>query len=210
MPVKTHEEIIVGNVYDKYHAKNPIVRWMMRGFFRRLASFVRESGATEILEVGSGEGHLSGKLREIMPEARITAVELSPELVAEAAAAHPDVTFVAGSVYALPFDPGAFDLVVACEVLEHLERPEAALAEIRRVTRRSCVLSVPEEPLWRLLNLARLRYVTDLGNTPGHLQHWSSRRFHDLVAPFFEIREIALQLPWIFVLGEKRPAATEG
>ncbi len=201
--MKTHGNVVVGNVYDKYHARNPIVRRLMAGFLRQFAENVRRTGAETILEVGAGEGHLSAKLAEIMPAASITALELSPDLVAEAARAYPRITFVAGSVYDLPFPDAAFDLVVACEVLEHLDAPERALAEIRRVTRRYCVLSVPREPLWRFLNIARLRYLSDLGNTPGHLQHWGRKGFEALVSRFFTIREVASPLPWTFVLAER-------
>jgi hypothetical protein len=30
---------------------------------------------------------------------------------------------------------------------------------------------VPREPIWRIGNMARGRYLGDLGNTPGHIQH---------------------------------------
>ena len=45
------------------------------------------------------------------------------------------------------------------------------------------LVSVPREPLWRGLNLARGSYLRELGNTPGHLNHWSKRRFASLLAP---------------------------
>ena len=55
--------------------------------------------------------------------------------------------------------------------------PERALAEMARVARGYLLVSVPREPLWRALNIARGAYVRDLGNTPGHLNHWSRRAF---------------------------------
>ena len=53
--------------------------------------------------------------------------------------------------------------------------PEATLAEMARVARRHLLVSVPREPLWRGLNMARGAYLRDLGNTPGHVNHWSKR-----------------------------------
>jgi hypothetical protein len=59
--------------------------------------------------------------------------------------------------------------------------------------------------LWRLLNLARGRYVARLGNTPGHLQHWSTGAFQRLLATELDVRAVRTPLPWTQVLGEVRP-----
>ena len=71
----------------------------------------------------------------------------------------------------------AFDLVIACEVLEHIMYPAKVLAEAKRLSRRYAIFSVPREPIWRVLNVARGRYLADLGNTPGHINHWSTQSF---------------------------------
>jgi len=69
----------------------------------------------------------------------------------------------------LPPKSQSYDLTIACEVLEHLEDPGQALTEIDRVTKQSVLISVPQEPMWRILNMARGKYWSDLGNTPGHV-----------------------------------------
>jgi hypothetical protein len=96
------------------------------------------------------------------------------------------------------------DLVICCEVLEHLPDPEATLRSLTRAARRAVVLSVPREPLWRVLNVARGKYWSELGNTPGHLQHWSSRGFAQFVGRHLEIVEIRTPLPWTAVLARPR------
>src|SRR3546814_20192987 len=68
-------------------------------------------------------------------------------------------------VMCLPFPDDSFDLVLGIEVLEHVPVPDRALSEIRRVGRESFVLSVPREPIWRMANVARGRYLRDLGHT---------------------------------------------
>jgi len=93
---------------------------------------------------------------------------------------------------------------VACEVLEHLEDPEPALVALARVTRHHLFASVPREPLWRVLNLARGRYLGRLGNTPGHLQHWSRAAFVRLLSRHFVVRALRTPLPWTQVLCEPR------
>jgi hypothetical protein len=86
------------------------------------------------------------------------------------------------------------------EVLEHVPDPEAVLAEMARVASAWLLVSVPREPLWRSLNLARGAYVKDLGNTPGHLSHWSKRGFARLLARYGEIVELRSPLPWTMAL----------
>ncbi len=196
--------VIVGNVYDKYHARNPIVRVLMNGYFHEFDRLLSESASVHsILELGAGEGFLTARVHAKRPEAEVVAVELSADLASQAQKRLRQVHFLAASIYALPFPDSSFDLVLACEVLEHLEDPESALQEVQRVTRGSIVLSVPDEPIWRLLNLMRLRYLSDLGNTPGHVQHWNQRTLRALVGRYFRLKGVTKRLPWIFVWGER-------
>jgi len=53
----TEDGIVVGNTYDKYNSRNPIVRLLMRGFERSLTALVEEVRPREIHEVGCGEGY---------------------------------------------------------------------------------------------------------------------------------------------------------
>ncbi|MDX1541339.1 MAG: hypothetical protein R3349_08030, partial [Geminicoccaceae bacterium] len=98
--------------------------------------------------------------------------------------------------YRLAAPDDASELVVACEVLEHVPDPERAVARLATLARPHLIVSVPREPLWRVLNVARGRYVRALGNTPGHLQHFSTRRFVELIARHARIEDIRTPLPW--------------
>ena len=114
------------------------------------------------------------------------------------------IEFELASIYDLPHDDDSFDLVICCEVLEHLEEPAQGLAELARVSSGKVLISTPWEPVWRLLNLARGRYIRDLGNTPGHLQNFSRRQLLDLAAAHLEVQAIRRPLPWTVVLGAPR------
>jgi 2-polyprenyl-3-methyl-5-hydroxy-6-metoxy-1,4-benzoquinol methylase len=87
-------------------------------------------------------------------------------------------------------------VVVAAEVLEHLTDPELGLREMARVSRGHLVLSVPREPIFRSCNLVAGRYVRDLGNTPGHLNHWSRASFVRFVSRVAQVREVSTPFPW--------------
>jgi 2-polyprenyl-3-methyl-5-hydroxy-6-metoxy-1,4-benzoquinol methylase len=100
----------------------------------------------------------------------------------------------------LPFAEDEFDLATAIEVLEHVPDPRRTLAEMARCARRHLLVSVPREPLWRMLNIARGAYVGQLGNTPGHLNHWSKRSFARLLAEHGEIAELRSPFPWTMLL----------
>jgi ubiquinone/menaquinone biosynthesis C-methylase UbiE len=100
----------------------------------------------------------------------------------------------------LPFAAGEFDLATAIEVLEHVPDPEHTLAEMARVASGHLLVSVPREPLWRALNVARGAYLAQLGNTPGHVNHWSKRAFVSLVGRYGEVVEARSPFPWTMLL----------
>ena len=90
--------------------------------------------------------------------------------------------------------------MAAIEALEHIPQPEQTLAEMARVAKRHLLVSVPHEPLWRALNLARGAYVGAGGNTPGHVNHWSKRSFVKLLERHGEVSEARSPFPWTMLL----------
>ena len=85
-------------------------------------------------------------------------------------------------------------------MLEHVPDPEHTLAEMARCAERHLLVSVPREPLWRMLNMARGAYWSELGNTPGHLNHWSRRSFVRLLSRHGEVVEVRSPFPWTMLL----------
>jgi ubiquinone/menaquinone biosynthesis C-methylase UbiE len=191
-----------GNTYDKYRSKNPIERRLMKGFFAALSDALPREHPATVLEVGVGEGEISTKLRSVFPDAHIVGIDLYDNSLA-AEWRMRGFFGVYADIARLPFAPLAFDLVMAIEVLEHVDDPEAALAELVRVSRGGMVLSVPREPIWRVANMARGKYLADLGNTPGHVQHWSRRAFAELVGSQLEVVRVSTPFPWTMI--EARP-----
>jgi 2-polyprenyl-3-methyl-5-hydroxy-6-metoxy-1,4-benzoquinol methylase len=100
----------------------------------------------------------------------------------------------------LPFAEDEFDVATAIEVLEHVPDPEHTVAEMARCAERHLLVSVPREPLWRMLNMARGAYLGQLGNTPGHLNHWSKRSFARLLEQHGAVVELRSPFPWTMLL----------
>jgi 2-polyprenyl-3-methyl-5-hydroxy-6-metoxy-1,4-benzoquinol methylase len=191
-----------GNVYDKYGTSNPLARRLMAGFMSRLDELVELTGAKDAHEVGCGEGELA--IRLARRGIRMRGTDAFPQVLEEArrraATAQVEVDFEATPVEELDPDRHAAELILCCEVLEHLEDPDRALEVLAGLARPWLLASVPREPLWRALNLARLSYVGDLGNTPGHLNHWSKRDFVRFLTRRFEVIELRSPIPWTMVL----------
>jgi 2-polyprenyl-3-methyl-5-hydroxy-6-metoxy-1,4-benzoquinol methylase len=188
----------IGNVYDKYGTRNPIARLMMRRFLKDVAGLYRQLRPRTVLEVGCGEGQLAAHLYSVWTPSHFVITDQKLTQLADGLPAQLEA--LPADIYQLPFADRSFELVVCCEVLEHLERPEAALRELARVSSAHVLLSTPREPLWRLLNLARGAYLPQWGNTPGHLQHWSSRALRGVVGGYLEICETRHPLPWTVLL----------
>lgn len=177
---------------EKYHVKNPVVAFLIRRFFCRIADVLASVEPGSVLDAGCGEGELLR--RGVLGGCRAVSLDRSWEALAEGGFS---ASAVCGSVLALPFGPAAFDAVVCLEVLEHLEDPAAALRELMRVARRAVVLSVPYEPYFRMGNLLRGKYLSGWGNHPEHIQHWNLRRFREFLAPAGHDVQVVEAFPWI-------------
>jgi 2-polyprenyl-3-methyl-5-hydroxy-6-metoxy-1,4-benzoquinol methylase len=200
--VSATAEVPTGNTFDKYGSSNPVVKRLMAGFHAALDELWTTAAPRSILDVGCGEGVLTAEWAERLGDGRIVGIDLDdPELRAEwERRARPNLEFRVEEASSLSFADGEFDLACAIEVLEHVPEPEATLAEMARVASRHLLVSVPREPLWRGLNVARGAYLRDLGNTPGHVNHWSKRAFVALLSRYGTVQEARSPFPWTMVL----------
>ena len=195
-----------GNTFDKYGSTNPAVRRLMSRFNRTLRELFLEAAPDSVLDIGCGEGVLTEQWAvgygTHPPPGRVVGTDLAdPKLEAEwAGRERANLRFAAMPVESLSFADDEFDLVAATEVLEHVSDPELAVKEMARVARRWLLVSVPHEPLWRILNVARGAYVPDLGNTPGHLNHWSRAGFKRLLSAHGQVVETRSPFPWTMLL----------
>jgi 2-polyprenyl-6-hydroxyphenyl methylase/3-demethylubiquinone-9 3-methyltransferase len=190
---------IDNGIYDRVHA----TWWEQDGFMALLRTSVNpprveyfhdvlvrrlrlDPGKLRVLDVGCGGGLLSEPLARL--GCTLTGIDRSlPTL--DAARAHAranglDIDYLHGSAESLPFEPGKFDVVVCCDVLEHVDDVEAVVSEIARVlkpggvflfdtinrTLRSKLVAIKLAQDWRLTRLIpRDVHVWDKFVRPGEL-----------------------------------------
>ncbi len=194
--------VVTGNTYDKYGSTNPVVRRLMASFERTLAELFAHGAPSSLLDVGCGEGVLIHEWAQQIAPARVVGIDLEePSIQAGWALRQaPNLEYRIMKAETLPFADAEFDMATAIEVLEHVPDPAHTVAEMARVAQRHLLVSVPREPLWRGLNLARGAYLSERGNTPGHINHWSKRSFVELLGRHGEVIEARSPFPWTMLL----------
>ena len=192
---------VTGTTYDKYGSTNPVVRRLMANFEATLDELFQTAAPESLLDVGCGEGVLTQKWAARI-DGPVVGIDLDdPQLHAEwEKRSAPNLSYRVMKAENLPFADAEFDVAAAIEVLEHVPDPAHTVAEMARVARRWLLVSVPREPLWRALNMARGAYLRDLGNTPGHLNHWSKRSFVELLSRHGKVVEARSPFPWTMLL----------
>jgi 2-polyprenyl-3-methyl-5-hydroxy-6-metoxy-1,4-benzoquinol methylase len=195
------EGTVTGNTYDKYGSTNPVVRRLMANFEGTLEELFRRAAPSSLLDVGCGEGVLTHHWAQRI-DGRVVGIDLDdPQLHAEWKGRQcQNLDYMVMKAENLPFADDEFDVATAIEVLEHVPDPEHTVSEMARVASGHLLVSVPREPLWRGLNMARGAYLRDLGNTPGHVNHWSKRGFAQLLSRYGAVEEARSPFPWTMLL----------
>jgi SAM-dependent methyltransferase len=91
-----------------------------------------------LLDVGCGPGTITVEFADRLAPGRVVGLDASAEVIAQAAALgadRPNLEFVVGDAYALPFADDTFDIAHAHQTLQHVADPVAVLRELRRVTK---------------------------------------------------------------------------
>ncbi|MGE5373301.1 MAG: class I SAM-dependent methyltransferase [Solirubrobacterales bacterium] len=191
---------------DKYQSGNPIARAMVNHFLASVSDFARRTGASRVHEIGCGEGQICGILAN--QGFTVRGCDLSEASLAvarsEVERSNLNIELKCASIYELDPAIDAEELIICCEVLEHLEEPDKALQKLRQIAKPYLIVSVPNEPLWRILNMARGKYLRDFGNTPDHIQHWSRGAFIRLVEQYADVLAVKNPIPWTVLLCKVR------
>lgn len=186
--------------YKKYNSKNPLMGIVISNFMKNLKETVAPlDNINNVLDIGCGEGFIINGLG--LPN--MIGVDISKNALRIAKGKNPKCNFCTGSIYDISFKESSFDLVIATEVLEHLEKPDSALQEIGRISKNYCIFSVPNEPYFRTMNFLRGKNLARFGNDIEHVQNWSSGEFVSLIETYFNVLEVRRPFPWTMVLCKK-------
>jgi 2-polyprenyl-3-methyl-5-hydroxy-6-metoxy-1,4-benzoquinol methylase len=198
-------DIVTGNYFDKYGSDNLLVRWVVDRYLETLYDLLDRHPFDAVLDAGCGEGAIVDRIIDRYGPRRLVGLDIDPTLVASLNRAHPTHEFRVGTLQDYQ-DPDAYDVVLCLEVLEHIPDYTAALAALARLSTLRLILSVPNEPFFRLANLARLRYLRRLGNTPGHVNNFTRRRFARILRDAFPDSTVTIRSSDIWTFGHiQRP-----
>lgn len=181
-----------------YYARSPLpIRWIERKRLRIIREMAGPSDGLDLLEVGSGGGHI---LRQF-PRSRLTALDVSDVYLdtARENLAGYDVRFVKGEVDKLGLPAASFDRIICSEVLEHTVEPDAILATIARLLRPGgvAVITIPNDPaIARWKRWVRrtpvgfwLRHRIEWGGDAYHLHQWTPDAFEALLSRHFRVTQ---------------------
>lgn len=188
----------------KYSDENFIAKYANDLFFKTIRQMLCLISFTSVLDAGCGEGIPLSLANSVSPASKLAGFDLDRSRIDICSETVQVAELFLANAQRIPFVDNSFDIVLCLETLEHVGEPLIAIDEIARVTKRYALFSVPHEPWWRLGNLARLKYVKHLGNTPGHINHWTASGFRKMIMSKFKIVQTAQPFLWSFVLAEKR------
>lgn len=123
----------IARAYTEHLSDELAAKPLDRGFLDAFAERVRDQGL--VLDVGCGPGQVAAYLHR--RGVTIEGVDLSPEMVAQAAARHPAIRFVVGDMFALPHPPASLAGLVGFYAIVHTPTAELAapIRELQRVVR---------------------------------------------------------------------------
>lgn len=192
---------------QKHESGNPVQRWLIDRFHGEVTRLLSSAPRQAVLDLGCGEGFVIGHLVEADLDADFVGIDRSPTAVVTARERLGDrAEIVEADVTGIADLPRPFDVVMMLEVLEHLDDPAAMLDLLAELTTHQVIVSVPNEPFFRGLNLLRLKNVKRFGSDPEHVQHWTSSAFERLVSDRFEVVDRGRAFPWTLLLLEPRPS----
>ena len=157
------------NPSDEYNGSDPYaVESGLRGDFQKrrvecTLELVQEAtqrfrGVVRILDLGCGQGHITSKIREALPQAEIAGLDYSISAITYANKKFPGIDFVVASAYQCPYRRSYFDIVICNNLWEHVPDPLLLLSKITRVMKPHgfLIISTPSRYRWgNLVNVIR-------------------------------------------------------
>ena len=190
--------------YRKHKTSSSLQRTLLKKFTDTLVEETRKLKPQSILDVGCGEGFTLERLRKEGIGKKLEGVDYLDRAIELGTKEHPELTLKQGSIFDLKYKDNSFDVVICSEVLEHIENPEEGLKELVRVSKKYCVLSVPNEPFFMGGNFIRGKNLSRFGNDIEHINHWSFWQFKQFVGEELTLKVVKYPFPWTLIVAEKK------
>lgn len=184
----------------KYQSSNPLQQFLIKKFFGHIARLLKNRNIKNVADIGCGEGFGLNNLIQNNIGNKYVGLDSSSAALKTAGKIYPKIKYIKGDIYRTPFKNSEFDLVVCSEVLEHLTNPDQAIKELRRISRRYILISVPLEPWFKFSNFLRGKYLRTLGNHPEHINWWGTGSLNKFISPHLNIISHTVSFPWQIVL----------
>lgn len=192
---------------QKHTSQNPLQQFLIKRLQDAVAYEVKRIKPRSLLSVGCGEGFDLKHILEIYKPSKVVGVDFDSDALAYARKQLPKVEFKRADARKLPFSKNQFDLVIALEVIEHIQEYDPAISELVRVSSGPVIITVPWEPAFSLVSLARGKYLGRLGRHPEHVNAWNKKTFAQVLEKHnLEIRKHKIIFPWQFCLVYKKDA----
>ena len=190
---------------QKHLNPNPVQRFLLNRFHKKIVELVRQTGAACLLDTGCGEGFVIKHLQKnILPLHSFGGDFDTEALLWGRKRVKHKTPLVNLDIQQLPFPDNSFPLVICLEVLEHLPDSSLGLRELVRVSSEYVLLSTPHEPFFRGANFLRGKHLKALGNDPEHLQNFSGRALQRMLNRAVDIVWHGYAFPWQIALVRKR------
>jgi ubiquinone/menaquinone biosynthesis C-methylase UbiE len=191
--------------YKKHFNANPLQKFLLENFYKSLTELTEDLQIESVLDAGCAEGFALNILKDNKAVKKLAGLDQSIDSINLGKKLHPFIKFTKGSIYKMPYKDKEFDMVICLEVLEHLTQPKKALKEIIRISKMYCLISVPNEPWFRLANFIRGKNLKRWGNDIEHIQHWSKKEFIQLLTKAcLKPIKTKTPFPWTMMLAEKQ------
>jgi ubiquinone/menaquinone biosynthesis C-methylase UbiE len=114
-----------------------------------------------ILDIGCGTGNILNFFSNNGYK-KLYGIDINKYTLSIATKNCPQAVIKYGDIYKIPFDKNKFDIVILTEVIEHLDHPEVAIIEIKRVLKKNGVLLLTTPNRMGLMGLSNgpLKFIT--------------------------------------------------
>ncbi len=185
---------------EKYH--NILTKGITSNFIKNLLIEVKKFKTNSVLDIGCGTGYITKRISLVKP--KVIGCDIDKEkLVLAKKYTKNKIRFKHVNDKKLPFKDNSFDLIICSEVLEHIEDIDFFLTEIKRVGKKFLLITVPNEPYFRIANFLRLKNVLEFGNGHGHINHFNKKTLKKVFPKEFKLKKLKINsCLWLMAIYE--------